>query len=472
MLDSIYAGIATVTYVIQIVGNVALWIFNVNYQFVAAVGHHLTWFFSLISHYVGVVKLVLYTVWFYAVGFVTDIYQFLESVCCMILKLASVMCEFFSSMYLNASYACDTVGEFITSSSMFVKSSVLNMYNLVSAGASHSVGFVVAAWSSVFLLVASLGAACVQFVNALWYGLGFLMSSVASLPTFLSKSAEKLWDGIVESATAFLMATTKETYLGIVMLCLVYLTLSNFMRFFSCRSLPLFSRRMRRRRQRNPGANPWRVDRGFESDLDDMFGSDEEGRDSQPTWLNLGHNNEEAEHDREDNSISDASDNNLSDNDDNGDDDTTNDSDEYTVESENSEDDDDDDGDESDAESVNSRNSQTFSTGSSEHDIEVQLPPLHLHYSLRSRSSTPARHPDKHSALSCPEDFSREMERERDKRKCVVCQDEIKCVLVLPCRHLCMCVVCADQIVRSRIPGRRTCPLCRTKITKVMNIYV
>ena len=465
MLDSVYAGITALTYIIQTVGNAAKWIFNLNYQFVSAVSQHLAWSVSVITYYAEVVKLALSTIWFYVVGFVTEIYLYLESVCLVTLKLATFVYKFASSVYLNANSACVAVSDFMISSFMFIRSTVLDMYNLFSAGASHSISFIVAAWSSVFLLVASLGAVCVRFINTLWYGLGFLLSSVAYFPTFLSQSAERTWNQLVESVAGVLTATTKETYLGIVMLCLIYLTLSNFIRFFSCRSLPLFSRRMRRRRQRAPGANPWHVDRGFESDFEDIYGPDEEERDAQPPWLN-DINIEGAEHDQVDNS--DTSDNDVSDNEDNGDDDA-NETDEYTVESENSGDDDDDD---SDVDSVNSHNSQTFSTGSSEHDIEVQLPPLDQHYSLRSRSSTPARQADKLGTLNCPEDFSREMERERDKRKCVVCQDEIKCVLVLPCRHLCMCVVCADQIVRSRIPGRRTCPLCRTRITKVMNIYV
>jgi len=62
-------------------------------------------------------------------------------------------------------------------------------------------------------------------------------------------------------------------------------------------------------------------------------------------------------------------------------------------------------------------------------------------------------------------------EVEQERSLCVICQDRIKSVLVLPCRHLCMCVDCAHTIAVG-IPGqRRTCPLCRSSIRTIMNIY-
>jgi hypothetical protein len=66
---------------------------------------------------------------------------------------------------------------------------------------------------------------------------------------------------------------------------------------------------------------------------------------------------------------------------------------------------------------------------------------------------------------------SHQGDRESERSLCVICQDQIKSVLVLPCRHLCMCIDCAHTIADG-IPGqRRTCPLCRTAIRTIMNIY-
>jgi RING finger protein 26 len=120
------------------------------------------------------------------------------------------------------------------------------------------------------------------------------------------------------------------------------------------------------------------------------------------------------------------------------------------------------------SDSTVSLNSQTFSSDESENEIDIQLPINEGGYSLRSRSSTPSRVVKGMN----PEDFEREIERERDKRKCVVCQDLNKSVLILPCRHMCLCVGCANHIVRSRFIERRICPLCRTRIERVMDVYV
>merc|ERR1711964_715561 len=47
---------------------------------------------------------------------------------------------------------------------------------------------------------------------------------------------------------------------------------------------------------------------------------------------------------------------------------------------------------------------------------------------------------------------------------CVVCIDNPKDTVVLPCRHMCMCSECA-QAVRNQ---RGKCPMCRTDIERLM----
>ena len=70
------------------------------------------------------------------------------------------------------------------------------------------------------------------------------------------------------------------------------------------------------------------------------------------------------------------------------------------------------------------------------------------------------------------QDIGRIIESERDKRLCVICQDQEKSVLILPCKHMCLCVNCAHSIASSRARMRRTCPLCRAPFHTVMNVYV
>ena len=65
-----------------------------------------------------------------------------------------------------------------------------------------------------------------------------------------------------------------------------------------------------------------------------------------------------------------------------------------------------------------------------------------------------------------------ELERERDKNLCVVCQDQQKSMLVMPCRHMCLCRGCSGELLRLRRWQSRTCPLCRCRITSILEVYV
>ncbi len=103
---------------------------------------------------------------------------------------------------------------------------------------------------------------------------------------------------------------------------------------------------------------------------------------------------------------------------------------------------------------------------SEEEEVNVQLPQPGGRYNLRVRH-TPSP-PSKRS----PGELEKVLENERDRRMCVVCQDQFKNVLVLPCKHMCLCIDCAHQIARARNHARRVCPLCRSRIITVMDVYV
>lgn len=57
---------------------------------------------------------------------------------------------------------------------------------------------------------------------------------------------------------------------------------------------------------------------------------------------------------------------------------------------------------------------------------------------------------------------------EENDRYCVICQEHIKCVLLLPCRHLCMCNECINTLQLYH----NTCPICRSDIETTMQIFV
>lgn len=61
-----------------------------------------------------------------------------------------------------------------------------------------------------------------------------------------------------------------------------------------------------------------------------------------------------------------------------------------------------------------------------------------------------------------------ELDKERDKQLCVVCQERPRNFIILPCNHLCICEECYLHISRET----KCCPLCRHKIFKSMKVYL
>ena len=53
--------------------------------------------------------------------------------------------------------------------------------------------------------------------------------------------------------------------------------------------------------------------------------------------------------------------------------------------------------------------------------------------------------------------------------ECVVCMEEARSCLFLPCRHMCVCRACADLIMAS---ATTDCPKCRTKVEDIIDVFV
>lgn len=69
---------------------------------------------------------------------------------------------------------------------------------------------------------------------------------------------------------------------------------------------------------------------------------------------------------------------------------------------------------------------------------------------------------------SVEDQLLREVEREREDKLCVVCQDREKCIMILPCRHLCICENCQVPLRTHR----NTCPICRRGVKQMIKAYL
>ena len=61
-----------------------------------------------------------------------------------------------------------------------------------------------------------------------------------------------------------------------------------------------------------------------------------------------------------------------------------------------------------------------------------------------------------------------QVEREREDKLCVICQDKEKCIMILPCRHLCICQDCQEPLNRLN----NNCPICRKPVRQTIKAYL
>lgn len=62
-----------------------------------------------------------------------------------------------------------------------------------------------------------------------------------------------------------------------------------------------------------------------------------------------------------------------------------------------------------------------------------------------------------------------QLDSEREQKLCVICSDKMKCTVLLPCKHCCVCSGCSEKLLGSKAA---VCPLCRQKIKGTMEIYL
>ncbi|XP_063687569.1 uncharacterized protein LOC134820859 isoform X2 [Bolinopsis microptera] len=67
------------------------------------------------------------------------------------------------------------------------------------------------------------------------------------------------------------------------------------------------------------------------------------------------------------------------------------------------------------------------------------------------------------------EELQEQLNTEREEKLCVICTVNMKCAVLLPCRHCCLCLECSEKVRNVEQPQ---CPLCRRNIANVMQIYL
>mmetsp|Transcript_16018 Transcript_16018/g.45625 ORF Transcript_16018/g.45625 Transcript_16018/m.45625 type:complete len:143 (-) Transcript_16018:1690-2118(-) len=68
-------------------------------------------------------------------------------------------------------------------------------------------------------------------------------------------------------------------------------------------------------------------------------------------------------------------------------------------------------------------------------------------------------------------EMQQQLDEERGKPKqnitsCVVCQEEPNVIIMMPCRHKCLCTGCFENLKKTHTGRKMPCPICRRQCSK------
>ena len=121
------------------------------------------------------------------------------------------------------------------------------------------------------------------------------------------------------------------------------------------------------------------------------------------------------------------------------------------------------------------RNSAAVVVGAASGDARPPASPSTSHRnascsaSSTSSPNTPTASSSQEAVLNA---LRRELTEAEERQRCVVCLSALKSMLILPCRHACLCRPCAVEIINHVDVNQRLCPLCRTLMHEVLHVYI